>query len=62
MLRNSPILQRKINLTIMQVKETWSGDKSNRSNLGVMKIPNRENNYRNGTCSIMSNSLQPQGP
>ena len=42
MLRNSPILQRKINLTIMHVKETWSGDKSNRSNLGVMKIPKRE--------------------
>jgi len=50
MLRNSPILQRKINLTIMHVKETWSGDKSNRSNLGVMKTPKRENNYRNGTC------------
>jgi len=35
--------------TIMHVKETWAGNKSNRSNLGTVKMPQRESSYRSVT-------------
>lgn len=49
-LRKSPRLQRKkykLNHNAY-IKETYTGNKSNRSNLGVIKIPKGESSYRNG--------------
>ena len=32
----------------MHVKETWAGNKSNRFNLGIVKMLKRESSYRSG--------------
>ena len=34
--------------TIMHVKETWARNKSNRFNLGIVKMLKRESSYRSG--------------